>query len=574
MRAPGATANRWGRTQWGRIHWGESRAASLVALGGLVAMLAFGLLLPVYSDEIAWRFHERAALDGGYDVWLNDICGAQTIARAPWFMMPARWFSATMNLALPSPLFVRIEGVVCALAWLALLWRLTGRVVGEPATRNAARTLALALLGLGVLPLLLVMSRPEQALILTLGAMIALALPRGGDRPDFAGKPALAWLRCGAILMLATIALSYHIKGVLYAVVAAACLAVCARGPRTLAPRLVAGAVLAVLTFAAFRYWSARFACPGDPMLARLLAGQNLAALLGNGDEIVSKLPRLVANALPIFYVVPAIPSPEPISAWLPPHVFSPTLAMSFRVVMFAMWAAAGGLALFAVVRGVATKGLVRLLEPRLVIAATIVACLLVWGFSQVAKNMYEAAHVLPLSALAMVLAIGSSDAAPRRVLSALAAVALAFALLGQAVVMATLAGPFAAAAASRGALPDQPLSLAVFRYGEAHGDIFRAMRAAGMPDRLERPLIDDATYMALQRSHLPLHVLGVFGPWNGSITDPADYLQRRKSSGIVALCVNLPPRFRAAAARSGEICAVGADRFDALRKAAPATAG
>ena len=77
MRAPGASAIRGGRTRWGRIHWGESRAASLVALGGLVAMIAFGLLLPVYSDEIAWRFHERAALDGGFDVWLNDICGAQ-----------------------------------------------------------------------------------------------------------------------------------------------------------------------------------------------------------------------------------------------------------------------------------------------------------------------------------------------------------------------------------------------------------------------------------------------------------------------------------------------------------------
>ena len=574
MRVPGASAIRWGRTHWGQIHWGETRAASLVALGGLVVMLVFGLLLPVYSDEIVWRFHERAALDDGFDVWLNDSCGAQTIARAPWFMMPARWFSATMNLALPSPLFVRIEGVLCALAWLALLWRLTGRVVGDPATRNAARTLALALLGLGVLPLLLVMSRPEQALILTLGGMIAIALPRAEDRPDLAATSAVAWLKCGAILMLATIALSYHIKGVLYAVIAAACLAVCARGSRTLVPRLAAGAVLAILTFAAFRYWSARFACPDDPVLARALAGQNLAALLGNGGELISKLPRLVANALPILYVVPAIPSPEPISAWLPPHVFSPTLALSFRVVMFAMWAAAGGLAVFAVVRGVATRGLVGLLEPRLVIAATIVACLLVWGFSQVTKNMYEAAHVLPLSVLAMVLTIGSSDAAPRRVLSGLAAVALAFALVSQTVVVTALARPFAAAAASRGALPDQPLSLAALRYGEAHGDIVRAMRAAGMPDRLERPLIDDATYLALQRSHLPLHVLGVFGPWRGSIADPADYLLRRKSSGIVVLCANLPPRFRAAAARSGEVCAVGADQLDGLRETAGTTAG
>ena len=75
---------RWGRIRWGRIRWGETRAASLIALGSLAAMLAFGLLLSAYSDEIVWRFHERAALDGGFDVWLNDSCGINTIARAPW----------------------------------------------------------------------------------------------------------------------------------------------------------------------------------------------------------------------------------------------------------------------------------------------------------------------------------------------------------------------------------------------------------------------------------------------------------------------------------------------------------
>ena len=326
------------------------------------------------------------------------------------------------------------------------------------------------------------MSRPGQALILSLGGMIAIALPRDKDRPDFAATPAVACLKCGAILMLATIALSYHLKGVLYAVIAAVCLAVCARGPQTRVPRLVAGAVLAVLTFAAFRYWSARFACPGDPELARAFAGQNLAALLGNGGEIVSALPRLVANALPILYVVPAIPSPEPISAWLPPHVFSPTLSLSFRVIMLAMWAAAGGFVLFAAVCSVASRGLARVLEPRFAIAATILACLLVWGFSQVTKNMYETAHVLPLLALAMVLAIGSSGAVPRRVLSGLAVVALASALVSQIVVVTVLARPFANADASRGALPDQPLSLAVFRFGKTDDDIVRAMRAAGMP--------------------------------------------------------------------------------------------
>lgn len=554
------------------ILWGQSRVASLIALGALVGMIGFGLLLPIYSDEIAWRFHVRAAIDGGFDIWLNDNCGTNTIARAPWFMMPARWFSATMNLALPSPLFVRIEGVLCALAWLALMWRLIGRVADDNSTRDTARTLSFALLSLGVLPLLLVMSRPEQVLILAIGSMITLSLPHGNDRPNPA--PAVAWFKCAAIVFLATIALSYHIKGVLYAVVAAACLAVCARGSRTLAPRLTAGATLAVLTVLALRYWSARFACPEDPVIARALAGQNLAALLANGGGITAQIPRLLLNALPLLYVVPAIPSTEPISSWLPPQVFSPGLSLVFRAAMLTIWTAGGGLALWAMVRSIATKGLSQMLDPRRLVALAIVACLLVWGFSQVTKNMYEAAHVLPLAALAIVLMIGSDAAAPSRLLGGLATISLAAALISQFVVAALLAKPFTTAAASQGPLPNQPLSLAPFHYGKIRSDIVSAMRAAGMQEPLERPVIDDASYLALQRSHLPFHVLGVFGSWRGTITDPADFLVRRNSSGIVTLCANLPPHFEAAASRSGEICAIGADRLNGLGKPSSPSAG
>lgn len=514
---------------------GQSRVASLIALGALVGMIGFGLLLPIYSDEIVWRFHERAAIDGGFDVWLNDNCGTNTIARAPWFMMPARWFSATMNLALPSPLFVRIEGVLCALAWLALLWRLIGRVADDNSTRDIARTLSIALLSLGVLPLLLVMSRPEQVLILANGSIIALSLPHGNDRPN--PTSAVAWFKCATIVFLATIGLSYHIKGVLYAVVAMACLAVCARGSRTLAPRLMAGATLAVLTVLAFRYWSARFACPEDPMIAQALANQNLAALLANGGGITSLSQRLLLNALPLLYVVPAIPSTEPISSWLPPQVFSPGLSFVFRIAGLTIWTAAGGLALWAMARSIATKGLSQILVPRRLIALAILACLLVWGLSQVTKNMYEAAHVLPLAALAIVLMIGSDGAATSRLLGGLTTVSLAAALISQVVVAALLAKPFTIAAASQGPLPTQPLSLAAFHYGEIRSDIVSAMRAAGMHEPLERPVIDDASYLALQQSHLPFHVLGVFGPWRGTITDPADFLLPQLVRYRHALC-------------------------------------
>jgi hypothetical protein len=152
-----------------------------VALAGFAAMLVLGAALPLYTDEIGWRFQERAGFAPGLDTSLSDICGPNSLARPPLFMMPVRLFSAAANSWLDAPVFVRFEGVACALLWLALLWRLvslaSATAGGVPRQRHLpVRALILAPLGMGILPLLLVMSRPEQPLILGTLAAIMLAL--------------------------------------------------------------------------------------------------------------------------------------------------------------------------------------------------------------------------------------------------------------------------------------------------------------------------------------------------------------------------------------------------------------
>src|ERR1700712_4792485 len=102
------------------------RLFSLATAGYLLSLLV-GMLVPVYTDETGWRFQERAAIDG-VDILFNDVCGPNTLARPFWYMMPARWFSALANQALASPLFVRGEGVLCALAFAGLIWLLLRRL--------------------------------------------------------------------------------------------------------------------------------------------------------------------------------------------------------------------------------------------------------------------------------------------------------------------------------------------------------------------------------------------------------------------------------------------------------------
>ena len=528
-----------------------------LAVTGL--MFVYAVLVPTYSDEIVWRLQERAGFDGGLDAMFNDLCGPNTILAPPAFMMPVRWFSAAVNRAFADPLAVRVEGILCGLLFLVLIWRLTGLLEAEPERRGASRAGAFGLLGLGVLPLILTMSRPEQPLILATGAAILLAL--GGNR-DSSG--ARAWLRSAAIVALGAVALSYHLNGVLYAVVMLACLALCARGRGTVLPRAVGAALVVVLAGLAAQYWSARFACPGDPVLAKNLAGQNIAAALAQGGGWEA-LRELAVNIVPFEYLRRTLPAPYPMSQWLPWNLFPLPAAAVFALIVIPAWLGA----LYLAVRGMvdhARRGDRRgLTHPAFVLAMTILACILVWSASQTIKNDYESAHVMPMLAIVVVLALSLRPEPLRPGVAALFVVAAAVSAIG---VAAITARPLLATAARGGYITEQTFSYSGFGFARTRADAGRAMRAAGFPTgrQLRRVAIDDGTYFALQDSFMPIHRVGVITIWNGTIENPAAYLLSRGSDGAVMRCANLTARLRAAASRSGEVCAISAA---GLRRAA-----
>jgi hypothetical protein len=148
----------------------------------LVAMLLTGLMLPLYSDEVGWRLQERAGLDG-VDKLYSEQCGPNTLAVPPWFMMPVRWYSALFNSAWPTPFAVRLSGVAYALVWTVMLLVLIRRLTVDGQRRGQLTTLACGLMGLGVMPWLLVWSRPEQPIILSATAALLIATsPARGDR--------------------------------------------------------------------------------------------------------------------------------------------------------------------------------------------------------------------------------------------------------------------------------------------------------------------------------------------------------------------------------------------------------
>lgn len=538
-----------------------------LALGGLLTTLLAGLLVPLYTDETGWRFQERAAIDGGLDSLFSDTCGPNTIAYAPWFMMPVRWFSAETNRVFADPMFIRIEGVACAVAWVGLFLMLTRRLQPDVEKLRALRALTFALLGLGVLPFLMVLSRPEQPIILTAALILLVTFARW---PSL--SPSLrAWIKSAAILTLSIIAMSYHMKAVLYGLLAGACLIVCEKGRGTVAPRAIGVTTLVILMAASAYYWVERVKCPGDPLLAARYARLNVAALLAAHGDVFAILPQMINGAIPLHYVALATPTPYPMSDWLPHGIFPPWLSIAFFVVIASLWTAAMILSLIALERFVVGAKRDALREPRVVLALTILAVTVIWGASQPIKDVYEAAHIVPLLSIFLVLCLTLPVKWPvsGAAFASVSAGAVTLAILSQAIVLSLLLPPFIAVAQSPGYISNQPYSISIAGYAGIRRDIFAAMSASGIPTdrRLNRLLVDELTYLALQDSRLPLHRLGVLSTWNGEINDPIDYLRSRNSDGVVLGCHLLMPQMRAIASRSGEICAISRQGLDQIAK-------
>jgi hypothetical protein len=542
-------------------------------LSGFVTMLVLGTALPLYTDEIGWRFQERAGFTPGVDPMFSDTCGPNTLARPPIFMMPARLFSATVNGWLDAPIFVRLEGVACALLWLALIWRLCSVASRTGQNRSLpVRALILAPLGIGILPLLMVMSRPEQPLIIGTVAAITLAL-RHRQREE-AGSSRSIWNAVTWIVFIAVLCLSYHLKGVLYAVVLCTCLLFCSRDRATLTPRLIGIGLIVALSIISFQYWEGRFLCPNDPVLAAKLAKENVAALLANGGGLLGAIGEAARGALPFDYILLAAPKPEPMSFWLPAGLVSEPVAIVFQAALIAVWTSLVAASVWNLARFVKGRKCSALREPRVPIAVCLFCLIAIWGASQLNKNVYEAEHVLPMLAVAclLCLTLPHENALLSRIGTKAARLFVAVAAFSQLAILATHGPALWNASHATTYLAGQPYSVPISGYDGRKADIVKAMHAAGMPlDRsLQRPLVDDLTYLALQDSILPVHRLGVLSDWNGSIDDPVHYLLSRGSDGIVMGCGYLPEALAAVASRAGDICAVSAARLAALQTHQP----
>jgi hypothetical protein len=540
------------------------RWLSLAVAAMLIAALLGGMFLPVYTDEVGWRFQERAGFDG-IDKVFSVICGPNTLAVPPWFMMPARWYSALFNGAFPDPFWIRFSGVLYALTWVALAVTLIRRVTDGGENRAIVSTIGLGLLALGTTPLVMVWSRPEQPIGLAAAVAIVIAFTDGAGKPLPPSSTRQAWQRSLAIWALSCVAVSYHVKGLFLLPVMLGCLAFASRGAKARLPRLITGLAMLGTTGSAVLYWHDRRACPVDPILSAASAHNNLSGVLAQVSSLAEArdlFGKMLENVGFARYLTSVGPQTNPLSFWLERNQIGEDASFTWFLAICLAWAlaliGAGAIAVLSLIGGL-REGRI---DPRPVLATLIAVVVLGWAALQVSSNVYESNFVLPLSALAVILGLSARDwGRLRPTLVAAAALVGIFALVSPVLIAATYAPSLARAAYQQGHLKAQPFSIGVFGYAKVRREVEAAARLCRIddPSRMKAMMVDDVTYFPFIRSYAPDHAFGVVGGWKGTISDPIAYLKGRGSDGMIVSCRFLPGDLRARAKRVGNFCCMAA---------------
>ncbi len=544
-------ANIFGNQDWPIL-------AARAAFGAFLLSLIAGLLVPIYTDEVGWRMQERAAIDGGFDRMYNDICGPNTIASPPIMMLPVRYFAGWLNTTFPDPLYVRLVGVLCAVIWAFLFRRLIGRIANDSKQRSLLTAAAFGLLGLGLLPWLMIMSRPEQPILLASAAAMLISASAADKARAQTG---FVWISPFLIVGMAVIAMSYHMKGILFLPLFLLCIFYSGVGRKTLVNRIAAMVLLTGLALLATRYWVGRFSCPGDPELALRLSQQNIMSIIAAGGDWRSLVSHMILGANPNEYIVIAEARPYPLSAWLPVGLTSANAALVRFIPTILFWNLAMGVGLICLFKALRANWREKRLALVPAVASICAAMVVVWGMSQLHKNSYEAATILPLLTIFTVFALASIPWSVRWTaqLSRVVFVLVVFSVVAQIDVAARYGPELLRRAGQPGFLKAQHTSVSVYGYSHIRQNIVNTARMCGIgaKGRAIHPMIDDVTYFAMSDSYQPFHRLGVLLEWNGTISDPIAYLKSRGSEGMIVGCRFLVPELRVKAKRNGEFCCI-----------------
>ena len=545
-------------------------ALSYAVLASFACVFLLGILVPLYSDEVATKLMQSTFfLERGRLVSLLPQCDSPILRPIPLTLYPAGILYAIAYAPL-GLLGIKLSGLLIAAAWMFFVARAVVRSAPDRRTKVTRLAVVAALHGFGVLPFVLTSARPEVLMVLCVVAYCGFALDdraRGG-RPMGARA-----LRAVLFCILTSVFFFAHPKALLFTpfVLVCAVFAFPWRYTRLLA--LVAP--LVVLT-AAQVYADTRAigACTHAPKVQRSMADQMLdpaqlvvepGRLVAKGLHNVVATPGRIADAIVLRDSYP--------SGWLPSTASGALGAGAAFVngitfVVFGVYLCCVPALIVLAFRQRRTTAERRCLTLAIVLGAALGANVFLYNW----WNYYNSALFLPALSLVGLLALRAGGARairrPLQTFPGLAAFALsmffAAATLSMVLTLRQLGPTLVATARVDGTvLPGQPASVPVFRYAAERTKIRHLASTCGVDtDRPRRLVIDDATYFAFEAVHEPLHVLYItdVAMWGADMRGEAlrQFLRDQKATGIVARCDFYPTALWRYAKREAGYCCIG----------------
>lgn len=569
----------------------KTRQAFALLATCLATSLASVFFLPIYTDELAYKFLQgRLFADGGI-VSLSPHCRTGYELPIPFLQWPFRVIDGWLYSGMEHPLRIRVVGLLIGVALIALLFRAIDRLLRYPYPRDsflrpelgaarAARLFLWSLLGCGLLPWILAFNRPEQMLSVFF-AGLALSVARWADAPAPRERLlASPWTRDAlpafTVSFLSVGALAYHPKVLLFVPFL---LWAAWRCVRSREGRAAAFTLIAVAAWQAYDFQKRRGACPESSMT--MYKASHFAvdpSLLWRDPGAFWTEVRRNLGLLRLYFTSVTF-SDAPTSQWLPwtrptLDAFAQVANFFFKPILLALQL----LLAFSTVRSVAqlrAGGRERVLAEAFL---TLGLGAFGLGALQSHRHFYEASFVYPLMLLALAFA-APLWARSRRVTGVLAVLALTLAALSSLRHVATSARYFSEWTRG-GDLPAQPYSFSAFHFAGVRDEVKAAAAMCGISEASVSPAVDDVTLPVFWRNRRPVPLLNVTGHWGdlGGRT-LAELLVSIGGSGVIARCPGaersmqdgIPEALQAYVRRTGNFCCVSADdlRAASLEKGA-----
>lgn len=551
------TGNRWAWPAW-----------AIVAVFGVV--LATGIFVPVYADEAAGVLMRGMFLAN--DWRLNTLmpqCGPGFLQSVQWLHLPGALVSDLIMHA-GTPLGVRVRGLAIGFAWLLATWMVFRALIRSDVLRIWLFAGFVAVLGVGVLPLTLVMMRGEQMMLFLLSVLLVLPLVLRRDRA--AGHQGTTAGLAAAFCLVTSLFFYTHPKAVFF-IPLVLLSAVATFGPRSrywtaIVTTVVLGAAWQTLKFAA-----QVSSCPGAPQMSAILAG-NTVSLGGAWAAPGAFVQTLIANvqAAPEAMLRHIVFADNYQSAWLASvpglEQWQPAASINAcigYVVRGTYWAALLFPPVLIVVQAIrrAPAGAVWWMAAFWLALVGHAALFKTWNF-------YAASLLLPIALWCLVFAIATlldrwraaDTARTGHVVAAVLSPVLVLFLASAAVlVLRALPATIESSRSAGFGLPRQGLSIPTLDYAKQRPGIRAFARQCNIQgDGARHLVVDNLTYFAFHDLREPLQSDYLYEQGFGVDLKgdalPA-LLKRLGAPGIIAQCTMFPTVFAPRMRREGNLCCV-----------------